>query len=271
MILAFIGAGRMAEALISGLLSKKTLKAADILAADLNKDRLNLISERYSTATTADPVYAACEAQYILLAVKPQQIDEVAARIGPSLTPEKVLISIAAGVTVARLQALVGPDVPIVRVMPNAPALVNKGISAAVVPAGLANEKRDFVDKILRSAGEVVYVEEGLINGVTAVSGSGPAYFFLFVRELEKAAVEIGLPRELALTLARETFFGSAALLEGTGRSEDELIKDVASPGGTTEAALNVFTASDFNSSISRAVRAAVDRAEVLADFAKPE
>ncbi|MDP1808355.1 MAG: pyrroline-5-carboxylate reductase [Actinomycetota bacterium] len=267
--LSLIGAGRMAEALISGILSGATLAPDDILAADVNEDRLRLINQRYSVATTTDSLHAAQAAEYILLSVKPQQIDEVVSALKPALTPQKTVISIAAGVSVARLQALAGPGVPIVRVMPNAPALVNRGMSAAALPPGLADEKKSFVDRLLRSAGEVIYVDEDLIDAVTAVSGSGPAYFFLFVRELAEAGVDAGLTREMALTLARQTFIGSAALLSETERSEDELIQAVASPGGTTEAALGVFASSDFKNIISRAVRAALDRAGELADFTR--
>jgi len=255
----------MAEALISGALSGGVLMPGDIIAADVDEDRLTFINRRYSVATTTDSLQAAQAAEYILLAVKPQQIDDVVAALSPALTPEKTVISIAAGVSVSRLQALAGPGIPIVRVMPNAPALVNRGISAAAVPPGLADEKKAFVEKFLRSAGEVISVDEGLIDAVTAVSGSGPAYFFLFVRELAAAGESAGLTHEMALALARQTFIGSAALLDRTGRGEDELIRGVASPGGTTEAALEVFAASDFAKIVAQAVCAALARAGELA------
>lgn len=261
----------MAEALISGILSSRTLTADDILAADVSEDRLDVINQRYSVATTTDSLLAAREAEYILLAVKPQQINEVVLGLSAALTPEKTVISIAAGVDVARLQALAGPEAPIVRVMPNAPALVNKGMSAVALPPGLTDEKKAFIDSIFKSVGEVVYVDEDLIDAVTAVSGSGPAYFFLFVRELVEAGVDAGLTRETAVILARQTFIGSAALLSETGQTEDDLIKAVASPGGTTEAALGVFASSDFKNIISRAVRAALERAKELADFTRPD
>jgi len=146
----------------------------------------------------------------------------------------------------------------------SSPALVNAGISAVALPASLNPAQRDFIERVLSAIGEVVYVKESQLNAVTAVSGSGPAYFFLFVRELSRVGSAIGLDADLSTKLAHETFFGAARLLaEGTA-DEDDLIAAVASPGGTTEAALTVFDEQDLSGIIARAVRAAATRAEEL-------
>ena len=263
---AFIGAGRMGEALIVGLLAKETLAAGEIIASDVDVDRLSSLSERHSIKTTTDNALAAGAADFVVLAVKPQQLEEVVKGLRSVLTSRKTVISIAAGVTVAGIRRVIeDAGVPIVRVMPNAPALVGRGVSAVVLPKGLAPERQDFVDGLFRAAGDVVHVDESDIDAVTAISGSGPAYFFLFVRELAKAGAKAGLSEPTALALARRTFLGSAHLLLETGRSEDELITAVASPGGTTEAALKVFASEGFADIIESAVMAALRRAEELA------
>lgn len=264
-LLAFIGAGRMAEALISGLISKRLLAPDEIVVADIDPGRLAALCELYSVMTAADNSDAVRRADFVLLAVKPQHIDPVVTGLRDALSPDKTIISIAAGVTVARLRRLIGFDLPIVRVMPNAPALVNQGISGVAFPPGLAADKRAFVDRLLESAGAVIHVDESDIDAVTAVSGSGPAYFFLFVRELARAGTAAGLDSDTALALARQTFIGSAALMARTGLSEDDLIRSVASPGGTTEAALDSFSGSKIENIMRDAVLAALVRAKELA------
>lgn len=262
--LAFIGAGRMAEAMIGGLVKGETLKATEIIAADVDSGRLEHIRERYGITVTTDNIATAQAADFVLVAVKPQHFDEAARGIKSALRDGQTLITIAAGVSVDRVRSLIDKDLPIIRVMPNIPALVNAGISAVAFPPGLPDESRIFVELVLSSVGAVVRVDESDINSVTAVSGSGPAYFFLFVRAIAKAGVELGLDEELATRLARQTFYGSARLLETGSAGEDDLIKAVASPGGTTAAALNSFDANGFGEVVDRAVSAAAARAEEL-------
>ncbi len=262
--LAFIGAGRMAEAIISGLIRGRTLTGADIIAADISQERLTYMHEKYGIAVSTDNRVAARAADVLLLAIKPQHFDGVLPSLSVDLRPEHLLISIAAGVSVRRVRGLIGRDLPVVRVMPNTPALVNAGISAVAVPPGLTSAQKDFVHSILSSVGEVVYVDEADINAVTAVSGSGPAYYFLFVRELARAGTACGLDPALATTLARETFFGSARLSAAGEADEDALIEAVASPGGTTEAALRAFESKGLSEVGAAAVTAAAARAEEL-------
>jgi pyrroline-5-carboxylate reductase len=262
--LAFIGGGRMAEALISGALAKGAAAPEGIVASDVDPARREYLAQTYRIETSNDNGRAAREAAFVFLAVKPQQIDEVVTALRADLTEDKVVVSIAAGVAVSRLRRLLALDVPVVRVMPNAPAFVNAGMSAIVFPREIEQSQTDFIDRLFGAVGDVVHIEESDINAVTAISGSGPAYFFLFVKELASAGEKMGLSRELANRLARETFFGSAKLLQAGTATEDELIRAVASPGGTTEAALDEFARSGFGDAVRRAAKAALSRAKEL-------
>ncbi len=255
----------MAEALVSGLLSEDTLGPDEIIVSDIDDKRLEALSRSFGVETTTDNRRAAELGKYILLAVKPQNIDQAVKSLGAPLTGDKAIISIAAGITTSRIRDLLGQDLPIVRVMPNTPALVNAGVSAVALPEGMDKEKKEFIQKLMSAAGVVVYVDEDDIDAVTALSGSGPAYFLQFVLELKKAGVDAGLSEETAAVLARQTFIGSAALLEQTGKTEGELIKAVASPGGTTEAALSAFSEMGLSDIVRKAVAAGLARAKALA------
>jgi pyrroline-5-carboxylate reductase len=255
----------MAEAIISGLIKSEALEPAELIASDVNNERLKYIQDRYGIDVSTENAIAAAKADFVLLAIKPQQFDEVVQGFQNVLSSDQILVTIAAGVSTTRARALIDQDVAIVRVMPNTPALVNAGISAVALPSDLSPAKRNFIEKILMSVGEVVYVDESDMDAVTAVSGSGPAYFFLFVRELIAAGIEVGLDPELAARLARHTFFGSARLLQAGSEDESSLIEAVASPGGTTEAALRTMEAAEFGDIIRRGVQAAAARSRELA------
>ena len=164
----------MAEALIKGLLSKGMLGADQIVASDISDKRLTEISQAYGIETTSDNISAVERSEYVLLAVKPQHIDDVLANLKNHISSENTVISIAAGVERLRIQALLESDIPVVRVMPNAPALVNAGVSAVNLPLDLPEDQREFIHNLLSSVGEVVYVDEEDLDAVTAVSGSGP-------------------------------------------------------------------------------------------------
>lgn len=262
--IAFIGAGRMAEALIGGLLKNEALGADEIVISDVDVDRRDYFTSHYQIQAVEKNSEAASRAEFVLLAVKPQHINSVVEGLKGVLDDKKTIVSIAAGIPISRIRSILGAGVPVVRVMPNAPALVNRGVSALVVPNALDPAKRAFIEQLFKAVGTVVYVEEESIDAVTAVSGSGPAYFFLFVSALAAAGVKNGLSPQTALHLARQTFVGSGLLLEASGRSEDELIAAVASPGGTTEAAIRVFTDLALEDTVAKAVDAACARAGEL-------
>lgn len=201
----------------------------------------------------------------IVLAVKPQSMDEALppyARFGRSL-----FISIAAGKTIAYLRRHFGAEAAVVRSMPNLPASIGRGMTVAVATASVSAERRDLTQRLLEACGEVAWVDdEGLIDAVTAVSGSGPAYLFLLIEALAAAGAESGLPPELAMRLARVTMIGAAALVDASGEPADQLRRNVTSPGGTTEAALEELMADDgLGALMVRAVRAATARGKALA------
>lgn len=200
----------------------------------------------------------------VVLAVKPQNLDEVLPQLAPRLATDVTVVSICAGVTTARLEAALG-DRPVVRAMPNTPALVRAGVTALAAGRYAASEDLAAARRIFTAVGEVVELEESLMNAVTAISGSGPAYFFRFMHELVAAGVSFGLPPETALALVTATARGAAELARDEGETDfTRLIAAVTSKGGTTEAALGVLDERRWNEAVRAAVAAAVARAEEL-------
>lgn len=263
-MIAFIGAGNMGEALIRGVIRAAIYSPSRIIAADPRPERRSEIAEKLGVAVTADNKEAIAAAHTVILSVKPQQLSEVIPQIAPFLGKSHLLISILAGINTALLEEKLGEGIAVVRVMPNTPALVEAGI-AAICPGRYAREE-DLrkVEEIFGAVGEVVRVEEGMMNLVTAVSGSGPAYLFLFTEALAAAARELGMDKGLADTLARRTVVGAGRLLEQSGENPAILRDRVTSPGGTTAAALKVMEDGGFHRLIHRAVAAALQRGEEL-------
>lgn len=264
---AFIGAGKMAEALIKGTIDSHALSAAEITATDIDNSRLVYLKKIYGINTTDDNVQAARQAETVILVVKPQVIDVILEQLHGADLRGKLIISIAAGVTSKHILSILGNDISLVRVMPNAPALVSQGISAIAAPPELSKQDHNLVDKIFSSIGDVVFLAEALINQVTAISGSGPAYFFYFVKTLIQAGEDIGLSKPVAARLVKATIMGAAAMLAATELEVDELIAIVASKGGTTEAALDRFEQGGVSDIITRGVLAAFKRAEELDSY----
>jgi pyrroline-5-carboxylate reductase len=256
----------MAEAIIRGIITAKIYRPEHIFVSDIRQDRLEFLREEYKIITLDDNAGLADEAAIIVLSVKPQKMGLVLREIKDAVNPEKLIISIAAGIRLGSIAAVLG-EVPIVRVMPNTPALIGEGAAALY-----ANEKaRPMLEKargIFESVGLAVVVDnEDLIDAVTAVSGSGPAYYFLLMEEMIEAATTLGLDRGLAKDLVLQTAKGASLLaIEADKNNESPAVlrRKVTSPGGTTEAALNVFTASKFGSMIADALKAAVERSRTL-------
>ena len=261
---AFIGAGRMAEALIKGIITAGLYSPADIIATDVDSDRLAFMSKTYGIETSADNYGAAVSASIIVLCVKPQHLDVVLAVLGDMDMDRKLIISIAAGVTTGHIRSIINRPVSLVRVMPNAPALVGRGISVMAAAEELPIDDRRTASDLFSAVGEVLFLDESLINQVTAISGSGPAYFYYWARSLERAGEAIGLPADVAATLVRATFTGAAKLMDSSGTSLDDLITMVASKGGTTEAALNSFDQAAISDIITEGVESALNRAKEL-------
>lgn len=262
--IAFIGGGNMAEALIRGLLVNKLLQPRQLIVTDVRADRLEDLQKTFNIRTTQDNVAAVREADIILLAVKPQQMSAVLAGLLDAVTGAKLIISIAAGITTARIQKELGGTARVIRVMPNTPALVGAGAAALAQEPGAALEDLQVAETILQAVGITVRVEESLLDAVTALSGSGPAYVFLVAEALIQAGIELGLSPEISRKLTAHTIFGSAVLLAESAETPAELRRKVTSPGGTTEAAIKVLTDHKLVEAFSTALAAAARRSQEL-------
>jgi len=264
--IGFVGGGNMAEAIIRGIITAKIYRPEHVFVSDIRQDRLEFLREEYKVITLENNAELADEAATIILSVKPQNMSNVLHEIKDAVNPEKLIISIAAGVRLGSICAILG-EVPAVRVMPNTPALIGEGAAALC-----ANEKaRPMLDRaksIFESVGLAVVVDnEDLLDAVTAVSGSGPAYYFLLMEEMIEAATMLGLDRNLAKDLVLQTAKGASLLAveaDKNNESPSVLRRKVTSPGGTTEAALNVFAANKFGLMIADALKAAVERSRTL-------
>ncbi|MGC9327528.1 MAG: pyrroline-5-carboxylate reductase [Candidatus Hinthialibacter sp.] len=262
--IAFIGGGNMAAAVLSGLLRKQVAGADEILVTEKLPERRAYLEATHHVETTEDNAQAPKRSRTVFLAVKPQMLAQVQDDLRPGLTEDHVVISILAGITRERLGKALGRMERIVRVMPNLPAQVGRGVSAISFPQTLGEEDREWVRTIMRSAGEVVEVEEPLQDAVTAVSGSGPGYLFYFVDLFVQAGVKQGLPRDVALRLATETLAGTAEVLRQTSDSPEELVRKVATPGGTTEAGLSALKEHGLGDVLDEMVERATRRSKEL-------
>lgn len=266
--IGFIGGGNMAQALLEGVLKAGLCKAGDTWVSDVRPDRLDELKSQYGVRTTLDNIELAQHADVVILSVKPQVMADVLKPIAGTLKPDALVISIAAGITTASMRQTLG-DVQVVRVMPNTPALVGVGASG-LYNAGATEANLKTALDICRSVGKAVVVEkEDLIDAVTAVSGSGPAYFFLLMEEMIKTGVALGLAPEDAQTLVLQTAKGAALLAEtaqANGQDPAVLRQKVTSPGGTTQAALNVMNENGFGGLIAKALTAARNRGRELAE-----
>lgn len=261
--LACIGAGNMAEALVKGLL-RAGLSPAQVTVTDVRHERLDYFRSAYGVQAAPDNRAAAKAADVILLAVKPQQMNDVLAELAGA-TERALFVSIAAGIPTARIERALGAPARVVRVMPNTPALVGAGISALCGGAHAAADDLALAEVLLQAVGQTVRVDEALMDAVTAVSGSGPAYIFRVMEAMEAAAVQHGLPQETARSLVLATVAGAGQLAQSSRRAPSELREQVTSKGGTTEAALKVLNERDIAGAFSDAIAAAVRRARELA------
>jgi len=264
--IGFVGGGNMAEALIKGIITAGVYKAEDIYVSDIREERLEYLASKYGVRRAASNSELASSVETVVLSVKPQNMADAVGSIKAAINEEVLVISIMAGKTVSSIGSVLG-DVGIVRVMPNTPALIGEGASAL-----FANDRaKPMLEKaklIFSSVGRAVVVDdEGMIDAVTAVSGSGPAYYFLLMEEMINAAVELGLSEAVAKELVLQTAKGSALLSvesDKKGESVGELRRKVTSPGGTTEAALGVFSEGGFGQLVGKAIGRARDRSREL-------
>jgi len=262
--IAFIGAGNMAEALVKGLLRAGVAAPQEIICTDRRAERGPELVQRYGVRFSQANLAAVREAGIIVLSVKPQVMEKVLDEIGPALDAGKLVISIAAGIPIVAIERKVGHGVRVIRTMPNTPALVGAG-ATALSPGEHATEADLSQAKALFDAiGMTVVVDEPLLDAVTGLSGSGPAYIFLIIEALSDGGVKAGLARAQAQALAAQTVFGSAKLLIETGEHPGRLKDQVTSPGGTAIAGLHTLEAGGLRTTLMNAVEAATNRSREL-------
>ena len=258
-----IGAGIMGEALISAL-TTYGLNPKSITISEKRTERVDELTKKYSI-NSDDLANNVSTAQVLLLVVKPQDLGEVLAEAKDHISSETLIVTFAAGKRISFIEDVIGKTNPIIRVMPNSPILLGEGMSAISSSQNVTAEQRDFVIGFLSAAGKTIEVDESLQDAVTATSGSGPAYFFAFVESMISGAVELGLNQKDATTLTVQTIVGAAKMLEESGKTPAVLRENVTSPNGTTAAALASLTNDGLEQLVSKAMKAARDRAHELA------
>lgn len=265
--IAFIGCGNMARSLIGGLLANNVEKSR-LIATDPDAGQRQKLKDQFGIETLGDNNAAIDKADVLVLAIKPQIMQSVVEDIAASVRgSNKLIISIAAGIRVNSLSTWLDSDEAIIRVMPNTPALIQAGAAALFANAHASEAQRSVAESMLRSVGTAVWLDsEEQMDTVTALSGSGPAYFFYFMEAMENAAMSLGLDEDMARLLTIETALGAAKMALMSSHDPATLRKQVTSPGGTTEQALNVFAESDLDAIISKAMQAAKQRAIELSD-----
>jgi len=259
--IGFIGGGNMASSLMSGLIASGH-SPQQLWVSDINKDQLASLAANLQVNIAPDNETVIQEAEVVVLAVKPQVLRQVAESVAGLIQQKKPLVvSIAAGITQASLSSWLGADTAIVRCMPNTPALVLTGATGLHANRNVTEEQRDLAENIMRSVGISLWVDdESDLDAVTAVSGSGPAYYFLLMEAMEKAAEELGLDKHTARLLVQQTALGAAKIALESSESPEQLRKRVTSPGGTTQRAIETFEQGGFTELVSKAMHAARDR-----------
>ncbi len=262
--LGVIGVGNMGEAILRGVVGSNVLPHNAIIAAEPRLEQRQMLTRELGISAVAENAEAA-GAGHVLLCVKPQTMDAVLEEIAPAVGDEAVVISIAAGVPTARIDAKLGGKGRIVRVMPNTPMLIGAGVSALCAGPRAGEGELDWTRRLFAASGKTVALDEAQMDAATAVSGSGPAYFFYLIEAMIGAGVAEGLDPEVARELAVQTGAGALAMLEQTGEAPEVLRARVTSPGGTTQKAIETMESGDVQRQVIRAVRKAAERSRELA------
>ncbi|MCK4259755.1 MAG: pyrroline-5-carboxylate reductase [Halanaerobiales bacterium] len=263
--IAIIGSGQMGEVLIQ-VLVELNLPTGQITCCDLNQDRLEVLADKYKVNTSLENYLAAEKADVVILAVKPQVMDDVCKEIRTVLRDDQILISIAAGITINFLKERINNRPSIIRIMPNTPCLVKAGISAISISEDCqnSNDATMLVEEIFSKLGKVIFVKEEQLDAITGLSGSGPAYIYLIIEALSDAGVRVGLPRRIATELAIQTVFGSAKMASETNLHPAVLKEMVTSPGGTSITGLHVLERAGVRGIIMDTVVEATKRSKEL-------
>jgi pyrroline-5-carboxylate reductase len=262
MRIAILGTGKIGESLLAGLRSSDW---ADIVASSRRQERADELHERYGVEATTSNADAIRGADVVVLAVKPQDIEALLGEVGHLLTSEQTVLSIAAAITTAKIERHVAGDVPVVRAMPNAPATVHEGIAGMCAGRHAGDEHLERAGTVLRAVGDVVVVPEEHMDAITAVSGSGPAYYALLAEAMIEAGILLGLSREVSTKLVVQTMLGTAKLLRDEHVHPVELREAVTSPGGTTIRAIRELEQAGVRAAFLNAINAAMERSKELA------
>src|SRR4249919_3740432 len=263
---AILGTGTIGEALLRGLLSGGWREPSEIVVTVRDEERARELAERYGVEATTSNADAVSGAALVVIAVKPQDFEVLLGEIGGLLTPEQTVLSVAAAIPTAQIEARLAPGVPVVRAMPNAPALVHEGIAGICAGAHAGDEHLDVAEEVLTHLGAVVRVPENYMDAVTAVSGSGPAYFALLAEAMIEAGILLGLGRETSTQLVVQTMLGTAKLLRDEKMHPVELREAVTSPGGTTIRAVRELERAGVRAAFLNAIQAAMERSQELAE-----
>ncbi len=267
--LAIIGTGNMGEALLRGLLAAGAVDKSRVIATARRQERLEHLAKTYEITVTSDNLAAVRGAEVILLCVKPQILTRVLNEIAPSVAEAALVVSIAAGVTTSTIEGHLAAGVRVCRAMPNTPCLVDAGATAIAPGAHAGAEELELARGLFQEVGKVLEVEEGQLDAVTGLSGSGPAYVFMIIEALADAGVKVGLPRYQSQALAAQTVLGSAKLLLETGEHPGVLKDKVTSPGGTAIAGLHTLEQGGLRTTLINAVVAATERSRELGSGGK--
>ncbi|MDX6489910.1 MAG: pyrroline-5-carboxylate reductase [Gaiellaceae bacterium] len=262
---AILGAGTIGESLLRGLLSGGWRKPEEVVVTVRDEGRAAELAERHGVRATLSNTEAVAGATLVVIAVKPQDFDALLGEIGGVLTPEQTVLSVAAAIPTATIESKIAPGVPVVRAMPNRPATVHEGIAGICAGAHAGEEHLRLAEEALSHLGAVVQVPERYMDAVTAVSGSGPAYFALLAEAMIEAGILLGLSREISTQLVVQTMFGTAKLLRDEGLHPVELREQVTSPGGTTIRAIRELELAGVRAAFLNAIQAAMERSRELA------
>ena len=263
MKIGFIGNGNMGGAILEGILKNKLAKPEDITVSDINEKGLEQSKEKYGINVTTDNT-AAAKSDLIFLAVKPNVVYRVIDEIKSYITENTLVISIAAGQSIEKLEKAFGKEIKLVRVMPNTPALIGEGMSGICVNENVNDDEMKIVLDIFNSLGRGEIIDEHMMDAVTGVSGSSPAYVFMLIEAMADAAVQGGLPRAKAYTFAAQAVLGSAKMVLETGKHPGELKDMVCSPSGTTIDAVAVLENENFRGAVIKAIKACIDKSRSM-------
>lgn len=264
MVIGFLGGGNMAAALVKGLCLAEANYANRILVSDVKKERLDTLKKEYGVTTTSDNAELVRKSDVVVISVKPQVVDKITEAMARELRPNHLVISVAAGVPVHAIEAKLPKGTRVVRTMPNTPATVLAGATAIAAGTHATEEDLATARAIFEAVGRVVVLDESLLDAVTGLSGSGPAYIMLIIEALADGGVKVGLHRDTALLLAAQTVYGSAKLLLETGEHPGRLKDMVTSPGGTAIAGLHTLESGALRKTLIDAVEVSTHRAEEL-------